>query len=506
MKHFINSKTAMGMFIALLFAFGFYVRLVGIINNSFAYTYDVGRDLLAVRQMVVDHKLTLIGPTTGLHGVFYGPWWYIFLSFPFVITGGNPQGISLAIALTGMAAVLLAYYFGKKVGGRMLGLIFAISMAISSMLISTSSQIWSPNLVPFLLIILLVLVHNVYQQSLSIKKKNFHCVFILIGIVLGLIPEMGFVFGLTFFLCSLTIYAYFYRRLGIKNLLAIILGFILIQSPKIIFELRHNFLMTNNILMSVTKQGPSPTTFSFSFNPENLTPFWFLWKDTVSGGDSFFGLIFFALAVLGLVIAFRKIKNEEKFYVLSIFFIIFVYLIIFAFVLKEAWGHYLIGLPVLLLFLISIIIKNIIESFSSLKYLIAVLLIVAFWINIRPLNLYDSLKKPLWEGNSALYRNQLEVVDYIYTNAKGDKFNYSAYTPPIHDYTYRYLFSWYGQNKYRYLPSLSNDPQKKFFFIIEPDLERPFLQKKWLDYRINDGKVIKQEKLKSGIIIQTRQR
>ncbi|MGE5042387.1 MAG: hypothetical protein ACM3IJ_05810, partial [Candidatus Levyibacteriota bacterium] len=60
-------------FLALVFLIGFYLRAVGIFSNSFAFTYDVGRDLLEVQKIVSAHKIPLIGQTTGLGGLFYGP-------------------------------------------------------------------------------------------------------------------------------------------------------------------------------------------------------------------------------------------------------------------------------------------------------------------------------------------------------------------------------------------------------------------------------------------------
>ena len=124
-------------------------------------------------------------------------------------------------------------------------------------------------------------------------------------------------------------------------------------------------------------------------------------------------------------------------------------------------------------------------------------------MNAKPLELISSFKKPVWEGNAAVYRNQVNVIDHVYKNAKGNKFKFIVYTPPVHDYTYRYLFSWYGQKSYGYL---SNDKDAKYLFvIIEPDYEYPSRVTDWLEIRKNDGKTIEEEKLKGGIIVQTRE-
>ena len=74
----------------LVIAVGAFLRLQGVFTNSFAFTYDVGRDMLALWNIAIVHKIPLIGPIIGgnsasdLPGIFYGPWWYYFLT-PFFI-------------------------------------------------------------------------------------------------------------------------------------------------------------------------------------------------------------------------------------------------------------------------------------------------------------------------------------------------------------------------------------------------------------------------------------
>ena len=126
---------------------------------------------------------------------------------------------------------------------------------------------------------------------------------------------------------------------------------------------------------------------------------------------------------------------------------------------------------------------------------------ILFTVYIKVLNVSISLK-PSWEGNAAVYRNQIAVIDYIYKNANGEKFNYVTYTPSVHDYTYKYLFLWHGNKKYGYSPSTSKE--SLFFLIIEPEYDHPFFLKEWFEIRKNDGKKIKEEVIKGGIVVQTR--
>jgi hypothetical protein len=61
--------------------------------------------IFVVQVIIKIHKLSLIGSTTRLPGLFYGPWWYYFLIPPFLLSGGNPQGIVLFMGFVGFPPV-----------------------------------------------------------------------------------------------------------------------------------------------------------------------------------------------------------------------------------------------------------------------------------------------------------------------------------------------------------------------------------------------------------------
>ena len=87
MKYF-NFPKKIGIehiFLAVAVILGSYLRFQGVFTNSFAFTYDVGRDMLALWDITHFVDLPFIGPTTGLPGLFYGPWWYWLLS-PFSLS------------------------------------------------------------------------------------------------------------------------------------------------------------------------------------------------------------------------------------------------------------------------------------------------------------------------------------------------------------------------------------------------------------------------------------
>jgi hypothetical protein len=163
--------------------------------------------------------------------------------------------------------------------------------------------------------------------------------------------------------------------------------------------------------------------------------------------------------------------------------------------------HYTVGIPLVLAFLFALSLF----LWRNIKYATYALIFVSyflFWINSQPVQILSNIGKPVFEGDVSVYRNQTAVIDYVYHQAQGQKFKYIVYTPPVHDYTYQYLFEWYGRKTYGYFPETSK--AHLFFVILEPDTQMPSRLTDWLKSRENDGTIVKTQQLKGGIIVQTR--
>src|SRR5579871_1266589 len=113
----ISKKTFDYIILGILVFFSGLIRFVPLFQGNVPFLFDQGRDMLAVKQIVVGHKLTLIGPFTGLQGVFQGPLHYYLLAIPFIITKGNlfaEYGLMVVLSLIG---IVLCYFIGKHISG-----------------------------------------------------------------------------------------------------------------------------------------------------------------------------------------------------------------------------------------------------------------------------------------------------------------------------------------------------------------------------------------------------
>lgn len=483
----------------LIIFMGIWMRIGGILSNSFPFTYDVGRDMLAVSKIVSGNP-PLIGATTGLSGIFYGPWWYYILSIPFFVSGGNPQFIAFFIVLTGILTIILIYCLGKKIGGTFLGLTLAYFVSFSPVMIGISSQIWNPNLIPFFIVLVLLLIDKIFISSKKNVAKKY---FVFFGLFLGLILDLEIVFGVLFIIgISTSIIILFRNKIKIRQLAFILSGFLLILLPRLVFELRHNFLMTRKIIEYATEALSANNKLSFQIHVlDILKVFKSQWDETLFGQNPIIGFGAIIILLLIMLAYLRNFDSIKKLYLKLILIILISFIIVLSLFPGSVWGHFVIGIPIFYIFIVGLIISEIKRIVNISVIPIYLMLIILFVVYLNDVKFSISLK-PSWEGDAAVYRNQLAVIDYVYQNANGNKFNYTAYTPAVYDYPYQYLFSWYGKNKYGYIPS--KEKADLFFLIIEPEYSRPFLLEQWFAVRKDDGKTVKKEIVKGKIIVETR--
>lgn len=492
MRRFIRKEL---LVLYLIILVGSFLRLQGVFTNSFAFTYDVGRDMLSLWNIVYNHKIILIGATTGLPGVFYGPWWYYLLAPFFIIFSGNPQGIALTMSFIGILTIIFGFIFGKRLGGNFLGLSLAAVISVSPVMVSLSAQIWNPNVAPLFVVLILLILNELHKKD---KSKYYF----LLGLLLAFNIDLEIVFGLLLSIgIILSIIFTLKRKISIKSIFYFALGGLIIFAPRIFFELRHQFLMTKSFI-SFFSGGNSSYDVSTILNTfiSRLNILFDQFSSTLAAENKFIGLFILLFISFTLLFLYRKADVLIKKFISTSILVIFVFLLGTIFFSHDIWPHYLVGLPVFYILLFSLSLYLVYRKISN-NFISVLILLIVVVINFNPVNIIQNLTRPLWEGDASVYRNQIAVVDYVYKEAKGKGFKYVVYTPPLYDYTYQYLFMWYGPKTYHYSPAVQSNLA---YFILEPDLQYPSRLSDWLTDRKNDGKITKSETIKGGIIVQTR--
>jgi len=215
-----------------------YLRLHRI-QDYMTFLGDEGRDVLIVKRMIVDHKLTLLGPTASVGGFFMGPIYYYFM-LPFLWAWNlNPVGPAVMVAFFGIATVGLIYIIGKEWFSKGVGLIASLLYALSPIVIAYSRSSWNPNIVPFF-----ALASVYFLEKWRDRKKVSHL--FIVGLCAGIGIQLHYIY-LFLIVTEGLFLAYHYKKVDIKALLMLLAGFVLGFSPFLAFEFRHGFTNTRAI-------------------------------------------------------------------------------------------------------------------------------------------------------------------------------------------------------------------------------------------------------------------
>ena len=124
------------VFILLLGSFFRFYRL----PEYMTFLGDEGRDALAVKRMIVNHKFRLIGPVTSIGNMYLGPLYYYLMLPAMVISRLSPVGPAAMVAILGIITIGLVWWIGREWFNREAGLIASFLYAISPAVITYSQS------------------------------------------------------------------------------------------------------------------------------------------------------------------------------------------------------------------------------------------------------------------------------------------------------------------------------------------------------------------------------
>lgn len=434
-------------FILALLFLGVLYRLLATSGNNFIFNVDNARDFVDVREMVTQSKFRLIGPTSGIEGVFNGPGWYYILSVPFILTGGNPySGIVLMIVFWVIGGFYLSKLFIKSSIWVILAVIGLWLFSNYIMLLTHYS--FNPNPVTLLAPVF------VYYLSEYIKKGGVVrslIIWILAGFFFQFEMAYGVFMPLIIILSLILLKKQNYLRN--KHFILGVLSFCFLLLPQLVFDLKHNFIMTNSFVNYILHPGDD--------RKESINIFKRIYLIAKGHYDVFVPTLMnesllYMGAFLVLLSAFYKLVREkiiEKRSVVIISLVmIFVPFLGYIFVPINVYSWHLGGSMVASILLIG----------NSLEYLqkkgllgmifVRLFVTLIFFYGITNLELSTFFKGQKVSNDVSVFKNELAVVDYVYQKAEGKSFKAYSYLPSVIDYPYQYLFWWRGLGEYGYLP------------------------------------------------------
>lgn len=476
-----------------------------VILGNFSFWFDPARDLLLALSNL--RKPTLIGPPSGIPGIFYGPYWIWLLSIILIISK-DPRFVIFVIGIL-FYMVLFPFFLLK------FSTIFSKTIIIALLVFFTfgnffsyTTNMWNPNIAPLLFLILSLLISRLnYSLSHNSFLKSF-----AIGIFVALIMNFHLSFGTTV-LVGTSLYMILYTGLLFKKNIRLrqsflrsilmyfcfVAGVILVYLPFLFFELRHNFLQTkelyktvsDSILYNTVEVGQHGLdkfsifrTFVGNFGQTIQIHEFFVYVAFI-----FFQIYIFVLRKRGKFKQFTSSLREDRNFTTKVNLLVYLLFVLFStftiyFLSKNPiWAYHFIGVDILFLLLFGIIMS----FFPKIKRVIFLWLVLYIIMQIP--HFYSSFTQNIHVNpNISSLSVKKEVVQEIFRDANGKPFLVAAYDPAIYTYDFDYLFAWIGKKKLTKDPKevlASNNP----IYLIVPR-KQPAIELDFVHYMSTDSAYI----------------
>jgi hypothetical protein len=409
------------------------------------FIWDEGRDLLAVRNIIVNKDLTLFGPFNeiGGHKDFFGVFHYYLILPSLWLANFSPVGPAVFTAILGVFAVGLTYFWVKKWQDQSTALAVSFILAVSPLVVRFTQWPWNPNTIGFFGILYLITL-----QKFS-EKRNLAMAFGG-GLLLGLLFQLHY---FTFALLGAAMVTLFKMRKKVKliDVFLFILGFILPNLSFVVFDITHQGFFRKIIFDSFVGSG-TQKFFQISWQAILLGPFLYLWDvSTKFSGSKILGLLLLvATFVFGL--SFKKRSMEEKQLLIS--WVMFLGMTSFFPTLLNEYhsGAMWVGLSIVMVWGVK-------KIFAKWWWL--VLIIIGTWM----IWANQFWRQPTWQENMPRLKNVGDVISKDLSFQKTSNVNIASFVDPeTRGLRFRYFIDLNNQK----LLGFDDYPRTEILYAITP--------------------------------------
>lgn len=431
------------IFLLIISAFTRLYRL----PEYFEFLGDQGRDLVIIRDFLVNHNLFFIGPQTSIGNMYLGPFFYYLIAPSLWLARLSPLGPSIFVSLLGVATTYLIYRFTKKDLGYFPALISALLFAASPQIIKYTSFSWNPNVAPFFSLLCLQFVY-LYHQNKSVKFLYLSVAMFCLALNTHYLTIILSVPILLFALPRLI------RQRQFFPLFISLAIFVLFQIPLILFDIKH--------------QGQNFQAFFTFFTQRQTTVNLKVYKSIYqlpkvstifsqrifAGKDLILGTVSLIYMLAGLAVYFFRRRFSSYFLLHLVTF--FVGLVSLALYKQHIYDHY--------------------YGFMLPSAVIVFGYILVFLFRLSPITKVTSVLLLLLIAYSYLVNNHLRfpaprhlqittgITDQIIKSADGQPFNFALLSKSNYDPPYTYLFL-VNHAPYYHLRELHT---QQLFVVCEP--------------------------------------
>lgn len=222
--------------IVLILVFAFAIRVYGLGNIHYGIIGELYRDLNVELDFFVNHSWPLLGPSSSLGGLHFGPAYYYLLAPFFYLFHYRPEGAVFAGVFFSVLSVYILYrLLDLWFGNRAVSLCGALLLAVSVVDIQNSWYAANPNFLPaFVLGSLFFLTKQIQGRA---RWWEACC----LGFCLGVAGQLHTTALVILSLTVAGVFVMYRKRLKYSSLAAVLVGAAVAYIPYGYYELTHNF-------------------------------------------------------------------------------------------------------------------------------------------------------------------------------------------------------------------------------------------------------------------------
>lgn len=470
----------------LLMVLAFYLRSFEL-HRDLVFAYDQGRDAW---QMIAfkNGDLTLLGPTTGLSGVFLGPFWF-YLLFPFYfLASWDPMGAAYGMVLFHVCTIPLLIVFGKRIGNWAIGFFAATLYTFSFANIMFARWVSNPTPLPFFSLLAFLLLW------IALEKRRL-TLFALSGFCIGLCIQLEAANAVWFIPVSIAIVfmesMYKKTRRASSNHwlqsfwipgLCMVAGFLLAISPQIVFEIKNSFLTTQNIVKAFSSTHEESLT---AVMPGRILLLYELYSRALFAEAHHVLLPLLGLAIFLMVFHWRVLRANLGFRILLLLFGIPLFFhVIYTGNHGNFWDYYIIASHPVFYLLLAVLFfypSKPVRTVSITRAAALLFLLISVGYNLRA---WSSMRTP-YEQRYSL-QMQERATDWMIDQAQGQRYGVWVYTPSAQDEAHRYVFYLQGTRR-GVFPQEHVEQQPIIFLVVEDDPVYWKRRKEWIEEKKKFG-------------------
>jgi len=468
---------------------GFFVRVLNI-DRNLGFYYDQGRDALAIWNLWHNKDLFLIGPTTGIAGIFRAPYYYYLIAPFYLIGNGNPLWPSIFLSFTTVIASYLVYKLLSSSHSTYSGLIGAFLTSFSFNIVMASR--WLSNPTP-MFVLSVILIWSMYKVSLG-NRKYWIWIFAVLGLSIFSFGSAAEIFYLP---AVLIFYIWQKGNTPSRKILSMSLFiFFLTLLPLVIFDLRNDFLITNNLIDFFVKDK-SFRLVSWNEASEKLKLYVRVFGGLLFHGQEKREMFFAGSALLLMVYWGRELLKIKIFKIMILVFSSMALgLIFFRGNEGNFYDYYLTGYYLIFLSMFSIGLGEIFKK-GMLAKVFVLLFLYFFSLNNFSFMSYKISDKSDGPRSIAL-GNEIDAIEWIKKDLVNTniEFNLDVYVPPIIPYSYEYISLWKSLKP-------SSEKEKTVYVIFEGFTDESKGLSDWLKRYEDNSEIFYSQKF-GGVTVEKR--